>query len=61
MGSKNQNLFAPMEEQLTTELKQESKSVAQNFANEPVQITIEEHLNVEISRDGIIYILIKIT
>ena len=50
-----------MEEQLTTELKQESKSVAQNFANEPVQITIEEHLNVEISRDGIIYILIKIT
>lgn len=52
LGSKNQNLFAPPEEQLTNELKQEAKSIVSKPVTESVQITIEERLNVEVSRDG---------
>lgn len=71
LGSKSQNshLFAPPpEEQLTNELKAESKGLQQQQqssargagassgdvlgSDQPVQITVEERLNVEISRDG---------
>ena len=55
LGSKNTNLFAPpAEEQLVQELKQESRTIAQAsaFEREPVHINIEEHLSVEISKDG---------
>lgn len=53
MGSKNQNIFSPVaEEQLATELKQETKPEAKASANEAVHINIEEKLNLEMSRDG---------
>ncbi|KAJ6219401.1 hypothetical protein RDWZM_005213 [Blomia tropicalis] len=55
LGSKNQNIFAPPpEEQLQTELKQEAKigSPISQSNNELVHITIEERLNLELSRDG---------
>lgn len=63
LGSKNQShLFAPPpEEQLNNELKQESKNMQPSSTSsggnssvsaESVQITVEERLNVEISRDG---------
>lgn len=62
LGSKNQShLFAPPpEEQLNNELKQESKNMQPSSSSdnsssasaESVQITVEERLNVEISRDG---------
>lgn len=54
LGSKNQNTFDLAPAQLDTELKEEDQVVsAQTLSkNEPVHITIEEKLNVEISNDG---------
>lgn len=40
------------EEQLATELKQEVKQETKASVNEAVHITIEEKLNLEMSRDG---------
>lgn len=53
MGNKNQNIFGPPpEEQLSTELKEESKAISKNTTQEPVHITIEEKLSIDLSRDG---------
>ena len=49
-------MFAPpVEEQLTSELKEESKAVNQDYEKEPVHVSIEEHLTVEVSRDGAVH------
>ncbi|KAI7697304.1 Coatomer subunit delta, partial [Sarcoptes scabiei] len=56
LGSKNQNIFAPaVEEQLSTELKEETtKTSSKTFQPEPVHITVEEKLSINLSRDGAI-------
>lgn len=49
-------MFAPPpEEQLSNELKEESKSVSKSAPSEPVNITVEERLNLELSRDGAVH------